>query len=116
MMAIEVSEVEKLREYVRGVLGAAQHHAGNVDEIILAIAGAIIARKDDTPLQVRPGKTQEMGKAISFTSNRGNTYALSYNHATQQVDLKKNNSRGIVLHSFDNTTPLSVIASTFAAL
>ena len=115
-MAIKVSEVEKLREYVRGVLGAAQHHAGNVDEIILAIAGAIIARKDDQPLQVRPGKTQEMGKAISFTSNRGNTYALSYNHTTQKVDLKKDNSRGAVLHSFDNATPLSVVASTFASL
>ena len=61
-MAVAVSEVEQLREYVRGVLGAAQHHAGNVDEIILAIAGAIIARKDDTPLQVRAGRTQEMGE------------------------------------------------------
>jgi hypothetical protein len=115
-MAIEVSEVEKLREYVRGVLGAAQHHAGNVDEIILGIAGAIIARKNDAPLQVRAGKIQEMGKAISFTSNRGNTYALSYNHSTKKIDLKKDNSHGAVLHSFDNDTPLSVIASTFAVL
>jgi hypothetical protein len=116
MMAIEVSEVEKLREYVRGVLGAAQHHAGNVDEIILAIVGAIIARKNDTPLQVRAGKTQEMGKAIAFTSNRGNSYALSYNHTTKKVDLKQGNSHGVVIHSFDNSTPLSVIASTFASL
>ena len=30
-MAIEVSDIEKLREYIRGVLGAAQHHANNVD-------------------------------------------------------------------------------------
>lgn len=65
-MAVAVSEVEQLREYVRGVLSAAQHHAGNVDEIILAIAGAIIARKDDTPLQVRAGRTQEMGRAYKL--------------------------------------------------
>jgi hypothetical protein len=116
VMAVAVSEVEQLREYVRGVLGAAQHHAGNVDEIILAIAGAIIARKDDTPLQVRAGRTQEMGRAITFTSNRGNTYALSYNHTTKQIDMKQNNSHGPVIHSFDNATPLSVVASTFAAL
>jgi len=57
-----------------------------------------------------------MGRAITFTSNRGNTYALSYNHATKQIDMKQGNSHGAVLHSFDNATPLSVIASTFAAL
>src|SRR5262249_30287408 len=73
-MPVEVSEVEKLREYLRGVLGAAQHHAHNVDEIILAIAGAVIARKDDSPLQVRAGRSKEMGRALSFTSARGKTY------------------------------------------
>jgi uncharacterized cupin superfamily protein len=83
-MAIEVSGIEKLREYIRGVLGAAQHHANNVDETILALAGAIIARKDDSPLQVRAGRTREMGRAMAFTSAKGNTYAFSYNHTTKQ--------------------------------
>jgi hypothetical protein len=115
-MAVEVSDIEKLREYIRGVLGAAQHHANNVDEIVLALAGAIIARKDDSPLQVRAGWTQEMGKAMAFTSAKGNTYTLSYNHKTKQVDLKEKNSQGVVLHSFDNATPLSVVAGTFAKL
>jgi hypothetical protein len=115
-MPVEVNEVEKLREYLRGVLGAAQHHANNVDQIILALAGAVIARKDDSPLQVRPGRTKEMGNALSFTSARGNSYALSYNHSSRQVDLKDGNSRGAVLHSFDNATPIADIATTFARL
>jgi hypothetical protein len=41
---------------------------------------------------------------------------LSYNHTTKQIDMKQNNSHGPVIHSFDNATPLSVVASTFAAL
>lgn len=115
-MPVEVSEVEKLREYLRGVLGAAQHHAGNVDEIILAIAGAVIVRKDNSPLQVRSGRANEMGRALSFTSTRGNTYALSYNHTSKQVDLKQDNSHGALLRSFDNSTPIAVLASIFAHL
>lgn len=115
-MPVEVNDVEKLREYLRGVLGAAQHHANNVDQIILALAGAVIARKDDSPLQVRPGRTKELGNALNFTSARGNSYALSYNHSSRQVDLKDGNSRGAVLHSFDNATSIADIASTLARL
>jgi integron cassette protein len=115
-MPVEVSEVEKLREYLRGVLGAAQHHANNVDQIVLALAGAVIARKDNSPLQVRAGKTKEMGNALTFTSARGNTYALSYNHSTRQIDLKQGNSHGPVTHSFDNLTPIAQVATIFAQL
>ena len=70
-MAIEVSDIEKLREYIRGVLGAAQHHANNVDEIVLALAGAIIARKDDSPLQVRAGRDSGDGQGHGVHVSQG---------------------------------------------
>ncbi|MGY3133438.1 hypothetical protein ACVWZM_004120 [Bradyrhizobium sp. USDA 4501] len=58
------------------------------------------------------GRTNEMGRALTFTSARGNSYAQSYNHASRQVDLKQGNSRGGVLHSFDNSTPIARLRET----
>jgi hypothetical protein len=40
-MALTVIEIEELREYINGVMERADHHAGNVKEIALALASAI---------------------------------------------------------------------------
>jgi hypothetical protein len=52
-MPVPVSDIRTLRAYVCGVIGKAKHHAPNVDEIILALAGAVITWKNSTALQVR---------------------------------------------------------------
>lgn len=115
-MPVPVSDIRTLRVYVRGVMGKAKHHAPNVDEIILALAGAVITWKNSAALQVRTAPGGGMGRALTFTSTRGRTYALSYNHSTQSIDLKRGNFQGTVLHSFSNATPLSQVAAIFAAL
>jgi Integron cassette protein VCH_CASS1 chain len=115
-MPVAVSDIQTLRTYVRGVLGRAKHHAQNVDEIVLALAGAVIAWKDSAPLQVRSAPGGGLGRALTFTSARHRTYTLSYNHHAQAIDLKDGNFQGPVLHSFSNATPLSSVSSAFAAL
>lgn len=115
-MPVPVSDVQTLRAYVRGVVGRAKHHAQNVDEIVLALAGAIIVYKNSTPLQVRSGPGGGLGRALTFTSVRGRTYALSYNHAGQVIDLKARNFQGPVLHAFSNATPVAQVATIFASL
>ena len=41
-----VTDVDVLQEYISGVMNRADHHAGNVSDVCLAIAGAVIWRKD----------------------------------------------------------------------
>jgi hypothetical protein len=43
-------------------------------------------------------------------------YVLSDNHASRQIDLMQGNSRGAVLHSFDNSTPIADIVNRFERL
>ncbi|MBI1746127.1 MAG: hypothetical protein HYR55_06020 [Acidobacteria bacterium] len=53
-MALTVTEIEELRAYLNGVMNRADHHAGNVNAIALALAGAILWRKnDEEPIKVR---------------------------------------------------------------
>src|SRR5579872_5623066 len=115
-MPVPVDGVEMLQAYLRSVLADAEHHANNVDKIVLGLAGAIITRKDKgSPLQVRSGKSGGMGRALTVTI-RGNRYALSYNHADHAIDLKAGSFQGDVVHKFTNETPLSEVAAVFAAL
>jgi hypothetical protein len=37
--------VDILQDYISGVMARARHHANNVDEVTLAIAGALVWRK-----------------------------------------------------------------------
>lgn len=46
-MPLTVTEVDELQQYISGVMERAGHHAGNVDEVALALVGAILWRKDD---------------------------------------------------------------------
>jgi len=113
---VHVNDVEVLRTYLRGVIADAQHHARGVEEIVLALAGGVISRKNSTPLEVQRAPKRGMGHALRFRSTRGRRYALSYDHAAGAIVLKDGSSQGNVLHSFTNATPLSQVAAIFAAL
>jgi integron cassette protein len=115
-MPVMVDDVATLRLYVRSVIADAKHHANNVEEIILALAGAVISRQDDgSPLAVHSGKSGGMGRALTVTI-RGNRYALSYSHADKAIQMKEGSFQGNVLHQFTNATPLSEVASIFSDL
>lgn len=114
-MALTVKEVEQLRGYIQGVMGRADHHAGNVNEIALALAGAIIWRKDDDePIKVmeRKGETTN----VLWVVIGGNRYAFAYDHASGVIEMRKDSIAGAVFHTFSNATPLSKIYSIFKSL
>jgi hypothetical protein len=115
-MSIPVNDLKTLRLYLRGVLGKAKHHAQNVEEIVLAIAGGVISRQGSVPLEVRAAPSGGMGLTLTFTSTRCHRYCLSYNHAKRCIDLKDKSFKGPVLHSFSNKTPIARVASVFAQL
>lgn len=113
-MPHQVTDVDVLRDYLRGVLDRADHHAQNVNEIALAIAGAIIWRKDDTPLEVmiREGEM----KNVLWVKIRNQRYALSYNHESGEIELRDGSTSGNVVGTFSNATQLTDVKRIFGAL
>lgn len=113
-MALTVEDVDSLQQYIIGVMNRADHHAGNVNEIALALVGAIVWKKDDTPIRVmaRDGET----KNVLWVSINSVRYAFSYNHQTNQIEMRGGSVQGDVLHHFDNSTPLTDIKEIFEAL
>ncbi|CAA0227573.1 hypothetical protein ACE1MK_10865 [Tenacibaculum maritimum] len=109
-MAISIDSIETLQRYLNGVLDRADHHAGNVEGVSLALLGAIVW-KSDKEIEVREynGSPANM---IWFWVD-GNRYAMSYNHSTEQIELKERTHKGGVLHSFDNTTSYQEIIEIF---
>lgn len=114
-MALTVTEVEELRQYLCGVMNRADHHAGNVKEIALALAGAILWRKDDD----KPIKVMAHGgeaKNVLWAHIGGQRYVFSYNHTVGEIEMREENTHGPTLHRFTNATPLSSVVEIFKAL
>lgn len=44
-MAININSINTLQEYLRGVLGRANHHAGNVEGVSLILLGALFGEQ-----------------------------------------------------------------------
>lgn len=115
-MPVMVDDVTTLQRYLRGVLADALHHAGNVNEIVLGLAGAIISRKDeDTRLEVHTARGGGLGRALTVTIG-GHRYAFSYDHDGECINMKDGSYQGPVLHQFTNDTSLAEVSRIFAAL
>lgn len=114
-MALTVKDVEELQAYLRGVMERADHHAGSVKEIALALTGAIIWRKDDAgqiEVMVQSGEV----KNVLWVHIGGTRYAFSYKHATGKIEMRQGTTKGRTLHTFSNATPLSDLYNIFEAL
>ena len=107
-----VTDVDVLQDYIRGVMRRAEHYAGNVDEIVLAIAGAVIWRKDG---DIRVKEHEGQMKNALWTRINGQRYALSYNHAGR-IEVRKDSLRGDVLGSFDNSNTAGDVHRFFSSL
>lgn len=112
-MAIAIDTFGRLQEYLQGVLTRAGHHAGNVDGVVLTLLGAVLWRNDgDIEVREYNGSPANI---IWFWVN-GNRYALTYNHATEEIELRERTQSGTVIKSFDNSTSYPDIISVFRNL
>ncbi len=113
-MPAQIQDVDLLQNYIKGVMERADHHAGAVKEIALALAGAIVWKKDAAPIEVY-AKDGEM-KNVLWVKINGNRYAFSYNHAASAIEMRQGTTHGQVVASFSNTTPLTTVYSLFDGL
>ena len=113
-MTQKISDITILQEYISGVMERAEHHAGNVNEIALALAGAIIWKKDGEPIEVftREGKMTN----VLWVKFNGNKYAFSYNHGNETIEIRKGTTQGAVLHGFSNDTTITEVIRAFESL
>jgi hypothetical protein len=106
-MKTDVTDVDLLQKYLTGVIERADHHAGAVNEIALAVAGAIVWRKDSSPIKVM-SRDGDMKNVLWATIQGGQKYAFSYNH--------RGSVQGAAIHSLSNATPLSQLRTIFLSL
>jgi hypothetical protein len=111
-MAIEISDLAVLHQYINGVMGRADHHAQAVNEIALVIAGAVAWRCNSMHAFEREG---EMKNVLRFFVNN-QKYTLSYDHDKKQIVLKQGSIQGNEIARFDNNTPISIVKRTFELL
>ena len=112
-MAVLVTTVDEFRKYMRGVMYRSDHHAQNVLEIILALAGAVLWRSTgEVYVYTRLGK---MTNVLWFTIGK-NEYAVSYDHETDAIKILEGTTQGNVLRTFDNSSMVSDVYSYFKDL
>jgi hypothetical protein len=108
-----ITAVDVLQKYIEGVLARAGHHANNVDEIALAIAGAVVWRKDgDLKVMERSGSM----KNVLWVKINGQRYALSYDHTTKAIVVKRKSTQGTPLASFTNANTAADVKRFFESL
>lgn len=112
-MAIKIEDIEALKDYFNGVMNRADHHADDVNEIVLALIGGVIWRAE--------GKfwVREYAGApanILWMEVNGGRYCFKFNHQTGKIDCHEGVHDGSVIKSFDNSTSLSEVKSFFAGL
>src|SRR3712207_5175691 len=101
-MPLPVTDIETLKAYINGVMKRADHHAGDVNEIALVLAGVIVWRKDDEPIKIN-ARDGEM-KNVLWVRINNTKYAFSYNHHTREIELRQASLKGSMLHTCSNHT------------
>jgi hypothetical protein len=113
-MPRSITDIQLLRDYINGVMERAEHHADSLSEVALALAGAIVWRKDDKDIQVfeREGKMTN----VLWAWIRGTRYAFSYNHTAGTIEMRTGSTQGQVLYSFSNRTTNQEVKEAFGKL
>jgi hypothetical protein len=113
-MAINATDVEILHQYAEGVMNRADHHAGQVKGIALALLGGIIWRGEPGSIAI---KQYAGGLAnLLWVTIGGRRYALAYNHETAEIEIRDRTQSGAALHSFSNATSIADVEAVFRDL
>jgi hypothetical protein len=111
---LTATDVAVLHRYAQGVMDRAEHHAGHVKAIALALLGGIVWRADPNSISIR----QHAGNLANVLWLRigGRPYAFSYNHKAGKIEIRNRTVRGSILYAFDDQTPVAIVESAFRSL
>lgn len=112
-MPLSIDTLNLLNRYINGVMERADHHAGNVNEVVLSLAGAVVWKATED-IQVRT-YGEETANVLWLIVGQ-NKYAFTYNHQTQMIDLRERTQQGNVIASFSNQTTAAQVKQIFDQL
>jgi hypothetical protein len=92
----------KIKNYARGVLNRAGHHAPTVIDVFPALVGFVYTYADEGSIEhmQREGFTGN----VTWAKFKGRRIAFSYNHETGCIEAREGSTHGKVLGSADNNT------------
>ena len=112
-MALTITTLTLLNEYINGVMNRADHHGQNVNEVVLTLAGAVIWRATQD-VEVRT--YNDMTANILWLTVNGHRYAIAFNHQTEEIEIRDRNQNGTVIANFNNHTTAATVKQIFAGL
>lgn len=113
-MAITASDIDVLHRYAEGVMGRADHHAGKVKGVALALLGGIIWRGEPGSIEIKQ-YAGDLANVLWVTVG-GKRYAFAYNHKTESIEIRDRTQSGTALHSFNDQTAVADIETVFRGL
>jgi len=95
-------------------MGRADHHAGEVKAIALALLGGVIWRAEPGTIEIK----QYGGNLanVLWFEVAGRRFAVAYNHDTLKIEIRDRTISGAAIHEFDNTSPVGDVEAAFANL
>ena len=112
-MSTTIHNIEILREYLSGVLDRADHHAQDVNEIALAIAGGIIWR---TTNNIKVLSREGQMKNVLWLQVNDRTLCFVYNHDLGSIEVREGSIQGVIIQSFNNNSSINEIKVFFERL
>ena len=112
-MALKIQAIAELQKYFNGVMCRADHHANQVDEIILAIAGGVIWKSTDD-FQVRTYNGETANVLWMFVKDR--KYCFKYDHKKEAILVCENSHNGDIIRIFTNNSTIKEVKEFFLAL
>lgn len=94
-------------------MGRADHHALMVNEIVLALIGGVIWRStDDVQVKQYAGNPAN----ILWMTIEDRRYCFAYKHESSEIEIRDGGIKGVVLHTFNNTTSIADVKDIFQNL
>lgn len=112
-MALTINGIDLLKKYFSGVIGRADHHADNVNEIAFALIGGVIWRATED-IQVKEYDGAPANILWMIVGDK--RYCFSFNHSSGNIEVKEKSIKGNVITTFNNSTPISDVKKFFESL
>jgi hypothetical protein len=113
---LTLNTIDDLQAYLQGVMDRADHHAPEAQDIIHALIGAVVCRKDrHVPLRVRQGHAGNPANQL-WVSIDGVRYAIAWSHENRCIEMRHGGAHGPVVLTFDSTTSPAMIREIFESL
>ena len=114
--AVHLETVSQINTYINKIHEKAQHHARNVEPIIIPLAKAVLERLDLNHDKVEVSTRLGNVANACWVTISGTEYFFSYNQKTKKIEIREKTTQGKVIWTFDKQTPIVNIHEAIATL